>query len=226
MWVTLTEAGMRRRDAPKLLAVLQALGVDQPRFVRESRYIRIVRHAQHDYKRVEMAWTTKRGGYYWYPLQPLFNRTITERDYKALPGDIKPYFNRYVERSRWGGAETVEYHLDWHNQFPSYELTIKTQKTYNTFIGHLYGDQIGEYKKLHDWCWHESQASVRKALGWDNTSYRDCFHRGIKTRWASACKELRNTPIHSLSEEWGADEFEAAIERKYHLYNKKKYGYS
>ncbi len=225
MWTALSEAGMRRRDAPKLLAVLQALGVDKPVFVRESRYIRIVRIANHNYKRVEMAWTTRNGGYYWYPLRPLFNHTITEREYTALVGDLKPYFSKHVERNRWGGTDKVEYHLDSY-KFPMYELTIKTKKSYNTFIGHLYGDEIGEYKKLHDWLWHESQAHVRKILGWDGGRWRDSFHRGIKTRWTAACKELRNTPIHSLSETDGADEFEAYIERRYHLYDKKKYGYS
>ncbi len=225
MWVALGEPGLRRRDAKRMLQVLSYLGVDKPSFIREVKYLKLARKAGYKYPAVQIAWTPPRGsGVVYYGLERLFNRKITEKVYMSMPSDIKPYFERSARYNKWTGNDDVEYYLGW--RFPTYELVIKTRKAYNTHIGHLYGDQIGEYTKLYQWCWHKTQSPIRRQLGYDCERGRDCFHRGIKTRWASACNELRSMPIHSLSEEWGADEFEMHVERKYHLHNKKKYGYS
>ena len=223
MWVTLGEPGLRRRDAARMLDVLRYLGADKPAFIREVKYLRLARRAGYRYPAVEIAWTPPGGKpYIYYPLGHLFNRKVDEKTYMSMPVDIKCYFERSARYNRWSGKDDIEYHLGW--RFPTYELVVKTRKAYNTHIGHLYGDQIGEYEKLNAWLYHESQMSAYASIYGKIGRYRDCFHRGIKTRWASACKELRGI-VHSLSEEC-ADEFEMHVERKYHLHNKKKYGYS
>lgn len=168
---------------------------------------------------------TRHGYYhYGYDTKRFYNNRITPQQWNSI-GHLQKYFTKGISpgRAPWDPDKT-EYYLDW--QFPYYELEFKAKKSYNTHIGHLYGDEIGEYKKLHDWCWHEAQAHIRKRLGWKCGYWRDCFHRGIKARWAAACKELRNMPIHSDDEQWGVYEFEDHIDRKYHLHNKKKYGYT
>jgi hypothetical protein len=220
--VTLSPSGMRRRDAGELLGVLDILQASRPVFWRNARYVRAVRRGKYLYKDVEREFYANKWGLY-HSSGRLFSRSIDERTYDGLSGTYKKYFEKQRVSGNFWRPDYWEYHLKW--EFPTYELIVKVQKSYNTFIGHLYGDEIGEYNKLHQWLWHEAQAPTRKRLGWNIGYRRDSFHRGIKTRWAAACKELIRIPLQN-SQEWGAYEFEDYIDRRYHLHDKKKYGWS
>lgn len=229
MWVTLSESGRRRRDAEKLLQVLSYLGASKPTFTREVRYIRLARKVAYRYAEVESAWAPSGGPQYiYYPLKGLFNRTLTREVYTSMPDDLKPYFNRSTKH-HWNGSEYYEYHLDW--KFPVYELILRCKKSYNNFIGHLYGDEIGEYNRLNRWLWHEAQIKPYKAL-YGHVGYKKWYEKkyqkgGCRSRWNAACKELKYCPNwmdEVLTDgEVNADDFVTDIERRYRLHSVLKY---
>lgn len=201
VWVTLGEAGLRRRDAPKILDVLKVLrvGEDNAHHISNSRSIRIIRDGKHSYVRIEGSWRSRynkrKWGYAW-GLEQLFNKKITAHQYANLKDDLKPYFSpNWYDWDTWykhvkKSDKPVSYTLN--EAFPKYELIIKVKKSYNTYIGHLYGDEIGEYEKLHRYLWSEQCAPQRKAVGYHSRDWRD-------RRWTSSLKRAWRDTSHLLT---------------------------
>lgn len=224
IWVALSESGLRRRDAVKLLTVLNLLkvGKENPNFIRDSAIVRVIRTSDHKYITIQRKWRYRKNSHtsYTHTVDVLFNRTISDSVYDRLSDDLKGYFSKTRIKDYWGNREQYEYTLDWN--FPTYELEVKVEKAYNRFIGHLYGDQIGEYDKLSRWLWHEAQAPIRTSLGHDSGRWRDKTGRGISCRWKSALSEVT---MVALTDPEYIEHIED-IEYKYGLYSKKLYGYS
>lgn len=201
--VTLSESGKRRKDAQKLIDVLNVLGVgpEKPRFIRQMRYIRIIRRFQHKYNQIETQWTDV----LWHPLKSLFNRQISKQEYHNLKDDLKPYFRS--ARTRLWNEEVTHYYLE---NFPVYELQIKAVKAYNAFIGHLQGHIVSEYNVLRRWLWHEAQAPIYASLH-GHIHQRWDYNSGLKSRWKAACKQMRTVrEIEDIEH----------IEESFHLYKK------
>lgn len=221
-WVTLSASARNRRDAPRLLAAIHAIGIDKPLFFKQVRSIRLLRDANYKYEQVKSTWPrAPHTTWVHHSFEPLFRNRITEKVYNGLAPDIKPYFEPRITPNEQTKKETSYYILAW---FPSHELVFKVKKSYNTFVGHLYGDEIGEYTKLRRWLWHAAQAPERTSLNGGENRWRESFCKGIKRRWAAACRELCKCPSrHLIKDE--VDDFIDTIEHKYRLYNKKQYGH-
>lgn len=218
--VGLCESGARRRDAADIIAVLDALGATKPLFWRKSRYLSILRRHKYVYKSIDREFLGKWYNQYHITGQ-LFNRKLDEKHYNGLNAHLKSYFDYYIEPATKWRPEYKVYYLD--SKFPTYELVLKVKKSYNTYIGHLYGDKIGEYEKLHRWLYSHEQMKVYSNVYGATGDYRQCFNTTIKRSWSNACKALVLC-YNNGYEDW--DDAELEIYRKFGTYNHKNYGYS
>lgn len=218
VWIELSEAGKRRRDAPRLMEIINLLGVGESntRFISNSRQIRLIRAENHSYVRIEGRFRgryKRRGWVDHYGLERIFLRSISKQTYNNLSADLKTFF--YADwYEKWKNQPITTYHLN--REFPLYELVFKVKKSYNTFVGHLYGDKIGEYEKLRDWLWSYETVHERKNIGYHESENRQWrrWNSSLKRGWRDTMHELTKA-ANSLGhdhEEW--IEIEEHVERQ------------
>lgn len=236
--IRLSEEGNKRPDAFALHTVLACLGAHEPRFTKKVKHIKLIRSASHNYRRAEVAWFRTQG-HYAVDLPWHLNNRITTAEYNRLGPQTQKYFYKDVKLIY--GIEDITYVLDrW--KFPIHELVIKVKKSYDNFIGHLYGDQIGEFDRLYDWLYSAATRGARKRLGHDLNRWRDFTGIGIRGQWKAACKEICQLPtIDTYTEGIMHDDMYGIqctevcldgiyeqldlIDKKYKLHNRKRYGY-
>lgn len=218
----LTADALRRRDAMDLLAIIGVLGIDKPGFIREVKYIKLTRQVDYKWSMTETLWCNRWNQYaqlpYW--LKHLFNRQITEAQYNKL-GYLQKYFDVYTRQQSWGG-ELKEIYLN--GRFPTYTLVLKAKKSYNTYIGHLYGDEIGEYEKLHEKLWNEHYWTKSH----NSKRWRKFDHKRNRRASKMYAKALSNCGYdifdHFYLKEYGTtiEDYELECKNKFKVYHHKK----
>lgn len=221
-YITLDEAGMRRRDAPDILFILDLLGWSTPRFIRSLQTIRSLRHSKYRWTTVKTALSRKQFKDTWTIEQFYKGRDISEKEYLRLTPYYQTYFhyNKY-ESERYSWRHDKVYSLTW-DKFPSYELVYKVKNSYWTHVK-VYDTQAqSDYTRLYARLWNGNlRNDCQAVLGYNR--HRDSYTKSIQCAWKTACHRFKLQYNTLGLSEWYEDE--EYITKACKCYKRNAYGY-
>lgn len=219
--ITLSESGMRRRDAPDLLLVLDILGASKKQFTKSVKFIRYLRHYRYSveltagsYSYKDYRWRHPNSYYFPYWYQTGLNAYyIDERKFEQVPLHLRHYF--YEDKDNYYGKYVKHkvYRLSFMNSFPFYELIYKVEKSYANALGVPRGDDISESEMISDILFNNHYWSAKNGTS-TNGCESYCHHMSNimhRRAWKQFCHSMKNSDF--------SDEAEA-LARK-HLKNQK-----
>lgn len=209
--ITLSESGMRRRDAPDILAVLDILGASRKQFTKSVKFIRYLRHYRYSveatagtYSYKDHRWRHNNSYYFPYWYQTGLNAYyIDERKFEQVPLHLRHYFYEDKDSYYRKYVRHKVYRLSFMNSFPFYELVYKVEKSYANALGVPRGDDISESEMISDILSNNYYWSSKN--GYCN-GYRQrhwCIYRNRVQRrsWKRFCDAMKNSDLSYEAEE-------------------------
>jgi hypothetical protein len=211
VYITLSESGMRRRDAPDILAVLDILGASKKQFTKSVRFIRYLRRfhysveltaGQYEYKHYR--WRHPNSCYFPYWYQTGLNAYyIDERKFEQVPAHLRHYFYEDKDSYYRKYVRHKVYRLSFMNSFPLYELVYKVEKSYANALGVPRGDDISEDNMISDILsnnhyWSSKKGTIRN--GHDNF-YQHMSNIMHRRAWKQFCHNMKNSDFSDEAEE-------------------------
>jgi hypothetical protein len=182
VWIDISEAGRRRKDATILIELLDTVTTSKPYFTRNVKIIQAIRRHDYDYM-------TVRNSFIWGKHRWLYNNWdyrsyLEEARYMKLSERCKGYFYKDTMFHPWTGRRIV-YRLDLH-KFPLYELEFKVKKIMWSKLTIPPKEEISAYRKLENRMeWFKNGNGYEKAMGdnkWSHRSYEKRFYGHSKSR--------------------------------------------
>jgi hypothetical protein len=146
--IGLDESGMRRRDAPDILFILDLLGLSKPYFIRNiSTIVYLRKHRYHYYNAMKYYETGRYRSVHLHGFN--YKKLIDEKQYLSLSEHYRKFFIYDEYESKYRYFTGNRYRFNW-NAFPAYELKVKVRKAYWTKMGVHDTNAQTEYRKLDD----------------------------------------------------------------------------
>lgn len=208
--ITLSESGMRRRDASDLLMVLNILGASKKQFTKSVKFIRYLRHHRYSveltsgtYSYKDHRWRHPNSYYFPYWYQTGVNAYyIDERKFEQVPLHLRHYFYEDKDSYYRKYVRHKVYRLSFMNSFPFYELVYKVEKSYANALGVPRGDDISESEMISDILSNNHYWSTKN--GYSNGGESFCHHMSNimhRRAWKQFCHSMKNSDFSDEAEE-------------------------